>query len=228
MNILALDTCTEACSAALLYQGQVIERVEITQRGHSDLILGMMESLFKEAGTDITTVDAIAFGRGPGSFTGVRVGTGVVQGIAFARELPVIPISSLAALAQDAADTLDVDNLAVAMDARMGEVYSCHYQRQAGLVVALDDERVCPPEQVTPPAISDDWYGVGTGWGSYDNILRETFQNQLSAISVEQYPKASAIIKLAEVEAKAGRMVTAEQALPVYLRNNVAKKKGEQ
>lgn len=227
MNILALDTCTEACSAALLYQGEMIERVEITQRGHSDLILGMMDALFKQAGTDISRVDAIAFGRGPGSFTGVRVGTGVAQGIAFARELPVIPISSLAALAQSAADTLNVDKLVVAMDARMGEVYSCHYQLIEGFVVAVDDERVCPPEQLSP-ADNSNWYGVGTGWGCYEAVLSQQFEGQLAGISVAQYPKAAAIIKLAELEAKAGHMISAEQAIPVYLRNNVAKKKGEQ
>jgi tRNA threonylcarbamoyladenosine biosynthesis protein TsaB len=227
MNILALDTCTECCSAALLYQGQVFERVEITQRGHSDLILGMMNDLFKQAETSISVIDAVAFGRGPGSFTGVRVGVGVSQGIAYARDVPVIPISTLAAVAQDATDALDVEHIAVAMDARMGEIYCASYSVEDGLVVALNEERVCPPEQFTPFE-SQQWNGVGTGWREYDSILRQCFTDNLNQVSIEHYPKASSILKLAQIEAEAGRMLPADQALPVYLRNNVAKKKGEQ
>lgn len=227
MNILALDTCTESCSAALLFQGEVFECVEITQRGHSNLILGMMDTLFTQAGTTISAVEALAFGRGPGSFTGVRVGVGVAQGIAFARNIPVIPISSLAAVAQGAADKLDVDDLAVAVDARMGEIYCATYQRENGIVTLTDHERVCPPEQFLPFS-SLAWAGVGTGWGEYKAILRENFKDNLSLVSVNHYPQAASIIKLAQVEAEAGRLLPAEQAMPVYLRNNVAKKKGEQ
>ncbi|MFW5450050.1 MAG: tRNA (adenosine(37)-N6)-threonylcarbamoyltransferase complex dimerization subunit type 1 TsaB [Methylophagaceae bacterium] len=227
MNILALDTCTECCSAALLYQGQVFEQVEMTQRGHSDLILGMMDELFKQANTSIAVIDAVAFGRGPGSFTGVRVGVGVAQGIAFARDIPVIPISTLAAVAQDALETLDANHISVAMDARMGEIYCASYSVKNGLLLALDKEQVCPPEQFSPFQ-NQQWTGVGTGWREYDSILRDCFADNLNQVSFEHYPKASRILKLALIEAKAGRMLPADQALPVYLRNNVAKKKGEQ
>ncbi|MDO7597018.1 MAG: tRNA (adenosine(37)-N6)-threonylcarbamoyltransferase complex dimerization subunit type 1 TsaB [Pseudomonadota bacterium] len=231
MNILALDTCTESCSAALLYEGEVFKYFEMTQRGHSELILGMMDNVLSQAGVDISVVDALAFGRGPGSFTGVRVGVGVAQGIAFARDIPVIPISSLAAVAQGAADELDVDHLAVAMDARMGEIYCASYQRENGLVKRMDDERVCPPQDFSPasgPYSSMEWVGVGTGWREYDAILRECFINQLARVSVDHYPRATSIVKLAEFAAEAGQLLSAEQAMPVYLRNNVAKKKGEQ
>jgi tRNA threonylcarbamoyladenosine biosynthesis protein TsaB len=231
MNILALDTCTESCSAALLYEGEVFECFEMTQRGHSELILGMMDNVLSQAGVDISVVDALAFGRGPGSFTGVRVGVGVAQGIAFARDIPVIPISSLAAVAQGAADELDVDHLAVAMDARMGEIYCASYQRENGLVKRMDDERVCPPQDFSPAPVPDsslEWVGVGTGWREYDAILRECFINQLARVSVDHYPRATSIVKLAEFAAETGQLLPAEQAMPVYLRNNVAKKKGEQ
>ncbi|MFW5427178.1 MAG: tRNA (adenosine(37)-N6)-threonylcarbamoyltransferase complex dimerization subunit type 1 TsaB [Methylophagaceae bacterium] len=227
MNILALDTCTECCSAALLVQGRVFERVEMTQRGHSDLILGMMNDLFKQAEITISEIDAVAFGRGPGSFTGVRVGVGVAQGIAFARGIPVIPISSLMAVAQGAADKLNIDNIAVAMDARMGEVYSASYQRENGVVSLVDSEQVCPPEKYMPEN-EQQWTGIGTGWGVYDEILRQNFADNLAHVSIEHYPLASSVLKLAEIEAKAGRLLPAEQAMPVYLRDNVAKKKGEQ
>lgn len=227
MNILALDTCTESCSAALLYQGQVFECFEMTQRGHSELILGMLDNVLFQAGVSISVVDALAFGRGPGSFTGVRVGVGVAQGIAFARDIPVIPISSLAAVAQSAADELNIDHLAVAMDARMGEIYCASYQRENGLVKLVDQERVCPPQSFLPHS-SLMWSGIGTGWREYDAILRECFVHQLDQVSVDYYPRAASIVKLAQAEAAAGRVLPAEQAMPVYLRNNVAKKKGEQ
>jgi len=227
MNILALDTCTESCSAALLYQGQIFERVEMTQRGHSDLILAMMDELFAEANTTIAEVDAMAFGRGPGSFTGVRVGVGVAQGIAFARDIPVIPISSLAATAQGVVDTFSNEFIAVAMDARMGEIYGANFQVVDGLVFLLDEEQVCPPEKFK--AISEQsWLGIGTGWAEYEAILSENFSGQLSQVEANRFPQASSIIKLALQEVEAGRLLPADQALPVYLRNNVAKKKGEQ
>tara|TARA_R110001606_G_scaffold399222_2_gene582473 strand:- start:137374 stop:138069 length:696 start_codon:yes stop_codon:yes gene_type:complete len=231
MNILALDTCTESCSAALLYQGEVFECSEMTRRGHSELILGMLDNVLAQAGIGISVVDALAFGCGPGSFTGVRVGVGVAQGIAFSRGIPVIPISSLAAVAQGAADELNLEYLAVAMDARMGEIYCASYHRENGLVKLIDHERVCPPQDFTPATEVDSsvvWSGVGTGWREYDAILRESFNNHLAQLSVEHYPRATSIIKLAQVEVDAGRLLPADQAMPVYLRNNVAKKKGEQ
>jgi len=227
MNILALDTCTESCSAALLYEGEVFEQVEMTQRGHSDLILGMMDGLFRQAGASISAIDTVVFGRGPGSFTGVRVGVGVAQGIAFARDIPVIPVSTLLAVAQGAADKLDSDFIAVAMDARMGEIYCASYQRINGIVELLGSERVCPPEQFTPHS-EQQWMGVGTGWGEYNDVLRENFAASVVDVAVAHYPNAAVMIKLAKIEAEAGRMLAAEQALPVYLRDNVAKKKGEQ
>ncbi len=227
MNILALDTCTESCSAALLYKGEIIERVENTQRGHSELILGMMDQLFKEAGTSISAIDAIAFGRGPGSFTGVRVCVGVTQGVAFARDIPVIPVSSLAAVAQGASDRFDSSHIAVAMDARMGEIYCASYHREDGLVNIVNEERVCPPEQFKPEN-DQPWIGAGTGWGEYETLLREQFSDNLTQVVIDCYPRARDIIKLAQFEAECGRMISAEKALPVYLRNNVAKKKGQQ
>lgn len=227
MNLLALDTCSECCSAALLFNGQLYEVTELTQRGHSDLILGMMDRLFEQANTSISAIDALAFGRGPGSFTGVRVGVSVAQGIAFARDIPVIPISSLAAIAQQAANEFDVNHFAVAIDARMGEIYCAHYQREAGVVSLLEQERVCLPGDFLPingQAI----VGVGTGWKSYGEELQGQFATQLIAMQPEIYPQASHIIALAKVAAAAGNVYPAEHAMPVYLRDNVAKKKAAQ
>lgn len=228
MNIIALDTCTECCSAALLYEGRVFERVEMTQRGHSDLILGMMDELFNAAGTSVSAIDAVAFGRGPGSFTGVRIGVAVAQGIAFARDVPVIPISSLAAIAQRAADQLDIDTIAVAMDARMGEIYcACYQALEDGIVKLVDTERVCQPEQFVADTLQQ-WHGIGTAWRIYDEVLRQNFSQNIVAIHAEYYSLASSVLKLAKIAAEAGHLLPVEQALPVYLRDNVAKKKAEQ
>jgi len=227
MNVLALDTCSECCSAALFYDGELYEVSQMTQRGHSELILGMMDRLFEQARTSIASVDALAFGRGPGSFTGVRVGVSVAQGIAFARDIPVIPISSLAAVAQQAAHDVDVDQFAVAIDARMGEIYCAHYQRQGETVSLLNQEQVCLPNDFMPLQ-QEKMVGAGTGWQTYDTILRDQFGSQLIDVKSDTYPKASRIIELAQVEIAAGRLLPAEQALPVYLRDNVAKKKAEQ
>ncbi len=223
MNILALDTCTEQCSAALLINDQLFTKSEPTQRGHSDLLLGMMDSLFEHSASGIESVDALAFGRGPGSFTGVRVGVGVAQGIAFARDIPVIPISTLAAVAQQAIDKHNAQRVAVAIDARMGEVYAAHFENQNGFAVLLDKERVCAPDDFQP-LDNNAWFAAGTGWREFETVLQANFAERLIGCEVGILPEAASIIKLAE---NAETMV-AEQALPVYLRNNVAKKKGEQ
>ena len=145
MNILAIETATEACSAALAVDGEIIERYQVAPRRHTQLIHGQMEEVLAETGLALGQLDAIAFGRGPGAFTGVRIATSVVQGVAFALDLPVIPISTLAALAQGC----EGDRLLVAIDARMNEVYWGVYRRdQGGLVELVGEERVVAPEQV--------------------------------------------------------------------------------
>jgi tRNA threonylcarbamoyladenosine biosynthesis protein TsaB len=227
MNILALDTCTELCSAALLINGELFERSVLTQRSHSDLILGMMDDIFNEAKATLSEVDVLTFGRGPGSFTGVRVGVGVAQGIAYARELPVVPVSTLAAIAQETAENSKTPNIAVAIDARMGEIYCASYKIIDGIAELLDQERVCPPEEFKP--FNDEkWLGVGTGWSEYGSQLASNFSDTLIDSSAAHYPQAKHMITLAQKEIIMGRLISAEQALPVYLRNNVAKKKAEQ
>ncbi len=227
MNILALDTCTELCSVALLYQGELYQHNQMTERGHSDMVLSMMTALLDEAGATIADVDVIAFGRGPGSFTGVRIGVGVAQGIAYARNIPVVGISTLAAVAQTAVDKLTTDRVAVAMDARMGEIYCASYQSQNGLVSLVDEERVCSAEQFKPYS-NEKWLGVGTAWRDYHQALSVNFAMTDSDYFTDFYPHAASIIKLAEKQVELGATVSADQALPVYLRNNVAKKKAQQ
>ena len=220
-RLLALDTATEACSAALLSGDTLIERFEIAPRRHAELILPMIEALLAEAGVSRRQLDAIAVGRGPGAFTGVRLAISVAQGIALGLDLPVVPVSSLAALAQDAPDLADVSILA-SIDARMGEVYAGAFRRAPdGLVEAIAAESVGPAAQlVLPPG--DRWVVVGSGWDAYREALSRRLPHAPIGADGARYPHASAVARLAAGQFANGRAVAPEQALPVYLRDKVA------
>ncbi|KPJ95186.1 MAG: tRNA threonylcarbamoyladenosine biosynthesis protein TsaB [Gammaproteobacteria bacterium SG8_11] len=220
MKILALDTSTEACSAALLIDSNLTQRYQVAPREHGALILPMIEELLSEAGLAPTQLDALAFGRGPGAFVGVRIAAGVAQGIAFAADLPVVPVSSLAALAQGVAH----DHIYSAIDARMNEVYWGAYRKNSeGVVELLGEEIVCPPQSVSAMMENEQhWYGVGTGWGTYSEILQQ--QVKIVAYEDNVYPQAKHIAQIARQEYLRGQTVDAVNAMPTYLRNNVAKK----
>ena len=184
----------------------------------------MMESLLDEAGLTHRQLDAVAFGCGPGSFTGVRIATGVAQGVAFGCDLPVVPVSTLAALAQEMFDQQPVDYAFSALDARMGEVYWGVYRRgQAGFAERLGDETVSPVDELSFPADAVG-VGVGSGWDAYCDPLTARLGRQLSGVEFECYPKAAYIARLGAEGLKQGAGVSAELALPVYLRNTVAQK----
>ena len=221
MKILALDTATEACSAALLDGDSVYERHEIAPRRHAQLILPMVDGVLAEAGLGLADLDAIAFGRGPGAFTGVRIAAGVTQGLALGAGLPVIPISSLATLAQPALGNAAV--VLAAIDARMGEIYwgICE-AGQDGLASLVSEERVTSPDAVQAPAAGP-VFGVGSGWGTYRERLKRALDKQVSGIAAHHYPLATDMLPLAVKEYTEKRCVSAEQALPVYLRDNVVK-----
>ena len=228
MKILALETATEACSAALYVNGEVLERYALAPREHNRLILPMIESLLAEAGTTLKGLDALAFGRGPGSFTGVRIAAGVVQGLGFGAELPVAPVSTLAALAQEAFAETPQSHAFPCIDARMGEVYWAVYRRDgegcAGLLGAesvVAAERVIFPEDVCG-------FGIGSGWGTYQEILRARLgEGRVAGILRGRVPRASWIARLAVRMVAQGGCVSAEDAQPVYLRDKVAKKPGK-
>jgi tRNA threonylcarbamoyladenosine biosynthesis protein TsaB len=221
MNILAIETATEACSVALIHGQDIIARSEIAPRRHTELVLPMADALLAEAGIGRHALDAIAVGRGPGAFTGVRLGVSLAQGMALALDLPVITISSLAALALEAPEDEDAAILAV-IDARMGEIYAACYRRDdnGGLIV-LDDERVCTPESLQLPDARA-WQVVGTGWATYATIISERFTGVLRSADGVRYPQAAHVAELAMQEFNAGRIHAPELALPVYLRDKVA------
>lgn len=229
MKILAIETATEACSAALLLEGDIIEEYKLAPRRHTHLILPMMDGLLDQAGISLKQLDALAFGRGPGAFTGVRIAAGVIQGAAFGAELPVVPVSTLAALAQQGLDDADDPLIYTALDARMDEVYWGVYRRgEDGLAESMIQESVDAAAQVEfQEDTADLGVGLGMGWQRYHDELLQRLGQRVSRIEAERYPKAAEIARLAVKGFKCGQAVSAEQALPVYLRDNVAKKRSD-
>jgi tRNA threonylcarbamoyladenosine biosynthesis protein TsaB len=218
LKILALDTATENCSAALWMSGGVLLREAEAERGHAELILTMIDELLKESATRLSDLTAIAFGRGPGSFTGVRLAASVTQGLAFGAGVPVVPVSDLRAVAQRVA----AQQVLVCNDARMQEVYwACFERGPDGLMQPVTDERVSKPADVQlPPA----WKGVGAGRGfAAYTTLQERLADQLSNIEPTVLPHAREVALLAVEEVRGGRLRPPESAVPTYIRDDVAK-----
>ncbi len=226
MKILAVETATPACSAALLIDGEIIARFQMAPREHTRLILPMIEALLQEAGLTVTQLDALAFGRGPGSFTGVRIATGVIQGIALGAELPVVPVSTLASMAQTAFNQGDYLQAFTALDARMGEIFWAVYQKSAqGYADLIEPEVVTAAGHVAFP--QGDGVGVGSGWDVYAEVLKDKLKEQVVAMETDIWPNAATVVQLAERDYQQGRAVAPELAMPVYLRDKVAKKESE-
>ena len=224
MKILAIETATDACSAALLIDGVIEQELEVAPREHAKIILPMAERLLSAAELKVSQLDIIAFGRGPGSFTGLRIAAGITQGIAFGADLPVAPVSTLAALAQGCAREHKATHILSALDARMQEVYWGMYQTSDnGLVELQGTEIVSSPDQVTIPEFGN-WTGAGSGWQTYEGSLRTRCGQTVNAIYPEQRPEAQDIARLAVALITTGQTVPAEQAHPIYLRDNVADK----
>ncbi|MDY4279893.1 MAG: tRNA (adenosine(37)-N6)-threonylcarbamoyltransferase complex dimerization subunit type 1 TsaB [[Pasteurella] mairii] len=235
ITLLALDTATEACSVALWHHGEMTYLDEIAQRSHTKRILPMVDQLLANSGLQLTQVDALAFGRGPGSFTGVRVAAGIAQGLALGADLPVIPISNLTAMAQQAYEQYGANQVLAAIDARMDEVYFSYLQGQKvrsdfGEFMewqSIIAEQVCSPEQVVAQlvemsthSVPENWQ-VGTGWGAYA-VLNEGNIGRPSDI---QLPSARYMLSLALPHYCHQEYISAVEIEPVYLRNTVAWKK---
>ena len=221
MRLLAIDTSGDACSAALLTGTGLHQHLIAEPRRHADLILGLVENLLQEADLKLTELDALAFGRGPGSFTGVRIATAVIQGLAFGADLPVVPVSTLAGLAQGCHRRQGSRRCLAALDARMGEVYWGRYLLDGqGLMRPDGPEVVITPEQVELPP-DGGWEGVGSGWEAYGDRLGERLGDRLRAVDPAARCEAQDLIPLAVAGFAKGLAVSAEQALPVYLRDRV-------
>ncbi len=223
MRILALDTATEACSVALLDGERCESRYEEIGRGHAERILPMVQEVLAAAGVALRDVDAIAVGRGPGAFTGVRIAISVAQGLAFGADKPVVLISDLAAVAQRAVNEAGAQQVVAALDARMGEVYWGIYERgPRGLVELTGQEHVGSPDRVALPADAS-WHGAGSGW-QLEALRNRAFDGGTVAqrLLPQLFPRAQEIAGHGRAAFERGEAVPAQQALPVYLRDDVA------
>jgi tRNA threonylcarbamoyladenosine biosynthesis protein TsaB len=227
-KILALDTSTENCSAALYVDGQVLVREIESPREHTKRILPMVDSLLTEAGLKLNQLDGLAFGRGPGSFTGVRIGTGIAQGLAFGADLPMLPISTLAAMAQGAHRLYQANDVLPAIDARMGEIYFAHYRlNKAGIMTLIESEIVVKPDALIANFDQREisFHTLGTGWQTYAEQLTTLNVKSLTPCPGIQFPSAEDMLVLAAEDLTNGLAVAVEDAMPVYVRDTVTWKK---
>jgi tRNA threonylcarbamoyladenosine biosynthesis protein TsaB len=224
MKLLAIETAAEACSAALCIDGEISLRYEVQPRKQSELIMPMLDDLLNEADIKPSQLDSVAFGCGPGSFTGVRIAAGVAQGVAFGADLPVVRVSTLAALAQGHYRNAGYAKVLPAFDARMQEIYwGCYQLQDTGVMAALFPDEIAAPEEVTLPS-GRGWHGVGGGWDSYGDQLSKHFAEGLESVTTDLLCSAHDVALLGVFGFEKGDAVSAEEALPQYLRNDVAKK----
>lgn len=224
MKLLAFETATEACSVAVWNDGEVVERFDLAPRRHAELSLPWAEAVLGEAGVARSQLDAIAVGRGPGAFTGVRLAIALAQGIALALDRPVVPVSTLAALALQGR----APHVLAAIDARMGEVYAAAFRIDGDNAVALDGERVVAPGGVVLPGDAGDWVGVGTGFDAVEGSLRNSIGSRFVRIDGGALPRASDVARLGAQAFKRGEGVAPERVEPAYLRDHVALTLAEQ
>lgn len=223
MKLLAIDSATEACSAALLVDGDLRERFEVIGRGHAGRLLPMVDELLTEAGLRMADLDAVAFGRGPGGFTGLRIAAGIAQGLAAGSRRRVLPVSNLAAVAAAASRASGAARVLVCMDARMGQVYWAAFDCSGALPVALTEERLANPAEVSLPA-GTTWFGAGHGFANYPE-LGARLAARLHGADPAILPRAGEIARIAAADLVEGRALDATRALPVYLRNDVVHKR---
>lgn len=222
MKLLALDTSTENCSLALWLEGEIVSRQVLAGQRHSDLILPMLDELLAEAGVTLNRLDGIAFGEGPGSFTGLRIGCGVAQGLALGADLPVLGISTLLALAEAASG----ERVLACLDARISEIYHAAYKKQQGAWHMIAEPTLCSAKDA-PVLPGKDWIGVGSGFSAYAEALQQRYAGQIISSDGSVYPQAREMAILAAPLFAQGLGRDAALAAPLYIRNKVALKTAE-
>lgn len=229
LNILCIDSSTEACSVAVLTaNNQLHEQFMLAPREHTQKILPTVNEVIKKAQLVLTDIDMIAYGQGPGSFTGVRIGISIAQGLAFGLDKKMVGVSTLQAMAQEAFDTKQSESVYAAIDARMGEVYFAHYVNDKGLMTLVTNEMVIKPADLMDnfkedgTMINKDSLLVGTGWTAY-NELASYFESCKASNII--YPNAAFMLKAAKEKISNNLAVAPEDATPVYLRDTVTWKK---
>lgn len=223
MKILAIETATESCSVALQNGDECIHRFEHQPQQQAKLVLPMVDELMAEAGLKPAELDAIGFGRGPGSFTGLRIAAAVTQAIAMACDVPVVPVSTLAVLAQSAYREHGAEVVLAALDARMQEVYWAEYRLGENNLMQLQgQEQVLPPAEVTVEQ-EGTYLGCGSGWRAYQEVMIEQLKRLQLSVEADCWPHAQDLLPLAIAGFKQGQTVQAERVEPVYIRDKVAK-----
>ncbi len=222
LKIIAFDTSSEYCSIALGIDGEFLSREVFAGQRHSELLLPMLQELLTQAGLTLVQLDGIAFGAGPGSFTGLRIACGVAQGLAFGSNLPVIGISTLEALAQRASN----NSVITAIDANMGEIYHAAYVKSADDWQTVSIPTLCLPQRA-PLVPGDNWVGCGSGFGKYGEVLRSHYGSCITRIESDLKPHAREMTLLAEKGFAKGLGVDPADAVPIYIRNKVALKESE-
>lgn len=225
MKLLALETATEACSVAVWYDGQVLARHQVAPRQHAELALPWAQALLDEAGITRGQLDAVAVSRGPGAFTGVRLGIALAQGVALALDRPVVAVSTLEVLAQRAPEAAHV---LAAIDARMGEVYVAGFSRGGDVLVPVQAQAVTAPEAVVLAGDASHWVGVGTGFAAGEGVLARRLSERLSRVDAAALPHAADLAALAVRAYARGELCAPEQVEPAYLRDHVALTLAEQ
>ncbi|MGY0558093.1 MULTISPECIES: tRNA (adenosine(37)-N6)-threonylcarbamoyltransferase complex dimerization subunit type 1 TsaB [unclassified Lysobacter] len=239
MKLLAFELSTEGCSVALWIDGEVHERFEVAPRRHAELALPWAEALLAQAGLKKSQLDAIAVGRGPGAFTGVRLAIAIGQGIALALDCPIVPVSTLAALAAGCRPASAAQlpgqvagrpdgRILAAIDARMGEIYSGAFEWRNDGLIAISEEVVVAPDAAQLPSGPGDWHGVGTGFEACDGALGSRLAARFASIDATALPHAAAVATIAAAALARGEGVAPERIEPAYLRNHVALTTAEQ
>lgn len=222
MKILAFDTSTELCSCALTCDGEVFLRERNAGQSHSEILLPMIDSLLAENGLRVSALDAIAFGSGPGSFTGLRIACGVAQGLALGANLPVIAITSLLALAEGQGTR----KVIACVDARMGEIYHAAYESEGDDWVCVAQPSLCRPDD-SPQLSGENWSGCGSGFKVHGEALSRRYAGKLAAIDANALPHAREISSLALRRFARGEIADPASATPLYVRDKVALKSSE-
>ncbi len=222
MNILAFDTSNEYCSLALSVGGDLVEREVLAGQGHSELILSMIADVLNEGGISQSELDGIAFGSGPGSFTGLRIACGVAQGLALGAGLPVVGVGTLHALAE----AMPGERILACLDARMGEIYHAAFERVNGKLAVLLEPGLYSPLDA-PQLPGTNWVGCGSGFAAHGDALLRRYAGQIDVADAARRPHAREMARLAIAEFEAGNGIDAALAAPLYIRNKVALKESE-
>lgn len=226
MKILAIETSTHACSVAINSEGDISEKYQFAPREHHQILLPMIDSLLAEASLSVSELDAIAFGCGPGSFTGIRIAASVTQGIAMSHDIPVMPISTLLIMAQTGYAQFGVTHVIPCLDARMEEIYWCCCQLGDDQLMQIVDGEYCTkPHEIKIPT-RERWIGLGDGWEKYEFLKKvEQESKQIENVYSNIYPRADELAKLASPLFYNKAFLPPEKALPRYLRDMIFKKR---